>query len=78
MTGGQRRRLSTNQRAVSPVIATILMVAITVVLAAVLYVMVGQFAGGGPEGLDIVGIFVIEVQDNDTAMLEFQRLPFHS
>ena len=33
--------------AVSPVIATILMVAITVVLAAVLYVMVIGFGGGG-------------------------------
>jgi len=33
--------------AVSPVIATILMVAITVVLAAVLYVMVLGFGGGG-------------------------------
>lgn len=32
-------------RAVSPVIATILMVAITVVLAAVLYLMVSQFTG---------------------------------
>jgi len=36
-----------NTKAVSPVIATILMVAITVVLAAVLYVMVMGFGGGG-------------------------------
>jgi len=36
-----------NNKAVSPVIATILMVAITVVLAAVLYVMVMGFGGGG-------------------------------
>jgi flagellin-like protein len=35
--------------AVSPVIATILMVAITVVLAAVLYVMVLGFGGGGTQ-----------------------------
>jgi flagellin-like protein len=35
-----------NSEAVSPVIATILMVAITVVLAAVLYVMVMGFGGG--------------------------------
>ena len=35
--------------AVSPVIATILMVAITVVLAAVLYVMVLGFGGGGQQ-----------------------------
>jgi flagellin-like protein len=41
-----------DERAVSPVIATILMVAITVVLAAVLYVMVsgliGPTGGGNP------------------------------
>ncbi len=36
-----------NEEAVSPVIATILMVAITVVLAAVLYVMVIGMGGGG-------------------------------
>jgi len=41
--------------AVSPVIATILMVAITVVLAAVLYVMVLGFSGGGGENL-IIGL----------------------
>jgi len=38
-----------NRSAVSPVIATILMVAITVVLAAVLYVMVMGFGGGTPQ-----------------------------
>ena len=37
-----RRKLLSEQDAVSPVIAVILMVAITVVLAAVLYVMVGN------------------------------------
>jgi flagellin-like protein len=36
-----------DEEAVSPVIATILMVAITVVLAAVLYVMVSGLIGGG-------------------------------
>ncbi len=35
-----------NEKAVSPVIATILMVALTVVLAAVLYVMVSGLIGG--------------------------------
>ncbi len=39
-----------DEQAVSPVIATILMVAITVVLAAVLYVMVSGLIGGGPGG----------------------------
>jgi flagellin-like protein len=38
-----------NSEAVSPVIATILMVAITVVLAAVLYVMVMGFGGNTPQ-----------------------------
>jgi flagellin-like protein len=38
-------RIRKDSEAVSPVIATILMVAITVVLAAVLYVMVLQFGG---------------------------------
>ena len=38
-----------NNKAVSPVIATILMVAITVVLAAVLYVMVMGFGDGGAD-----------------------------
>jgi len=40
-------KLRKNAEAVSPVIATILMVAITVVLAAVLYVMVMGFSSGG-------------------------------
>ena len=41
-------RIRKDSEAVSPVIATILMVAITVVLAAVLYVMVMGFGTGGP------------------------------
>ncbi|MFP4001858.1 MAG: archaellin/type IV pilin N-terminal domain-containing protein, partial [Thermoplasmata archaeon] len=39
------KRLNRNEEAVSPVIATILMVAITVVLAATLYMMVGDIGG---------------------------------
>ena len=45
-----------DERGVSPVIATILMVAITVVLAAVLYVMVTGLLtgpGGGPQAMGI-------------------------
>ncbi|MBS3782618.1 MAG: type IV pilin [Candidatus Thermoplasmatota archaeon] len=41
------KRLNRKEEAVSPVIATILMVAITVVLAATLYMMVGDFGGEG-------------------------------
>ena len=45
----RRRALRWREDAVSPVIATILMVAITVVLAAVLYVLAtGLFQGGSP------------------------------
>ncbi len=36
-----------NRRAVSPIIATILLVAITVVLAAVLYILISQYTKGG-------------------------------
>ena len=42
-------RIRRDSEAVSPVIATILMVAITVVLAAVLYVMVMGFGGTGAQ-----------------------------
>jgi flagellin-like protein len=42
-------KIRKNSEAVSPVIATILMVAITVVLAAVLYVMVMGFGGTGTQ-----------------------------
>jgi len=48
-------RIRKDSEAVSPVIATILMVAITVVLAAVLYVMVMGF--GGPSSQTPTGAF---------------------
>tara|TARA_B100001123_G_scaffold89413_1_gene102802 strand:+ start:559 stop:1047 length:489 start_codon:yes stop_codon:yes gene_type:complete len=41
-----KRRILNDEQAVSPVIAVILMVAITVVLAAVLYVWASSFLGG--------------------------------
>ena len=59
-----------NEEAVSPVIATILMVAITVVLAAVLYVMVIGFGGGGqnaPPG----NFSPITVQSNTQVKITF-------
>jgi flagellin-like protein len=43
------KKIWKNRSGVSPVIATILMVAITVVLAAVLYVMVMGFGGSSPQ-----------------------------
>ena len=49
-------RFGREKRAVSPVIAVILMVAITVVLAAVLYVTVQRLANQNTEGLETVGV----------------------
>jgi flagellin-like protein len=48
-----RNRNFFDERGVSPVIAVILMVAITVVLAAVLYVMVSALLDGPPENLTL-------------------------
>ena len=56
-----------DQEAVSPVIATILMVAITVVLAAVLYVMVSGLLGGGTGGTKPVITFNANVPVEGTA-----------
>jgi flagellin-like protein len=52
-----------NEKAVSPVIATILMVAITVVLAAVLYVMVSGLIGTGSVGSPTVDMTRIPTAD---------------
>ena len=49
-------RSTSRERAVSPIIATILLVAITVVLAAVLYVLVSGLTGG-PTSTPIGGAF---------------------
>ena len=55
-----QRRIVKDEQAVSPVIAVILMVAITVVLAAVLYVWASSFLGGttknAPTGLSLIHI----------------------
>ena len=63
-----------DQEAVSPVIATILMVAITVVLAAVLYVMVSMFTNIQPETRPVVTFGPIKTEapslDNATASWE--------
>jgi len=57
-------KIRKNSEAVSPVIATILMVAITVVLAAVLYVMVMGF--GGPTTQTPTGSFTMVDAINPT------------
>jgi flagellin-like protein len=54
-----------NEEAVSPVIATILMVAITVVLAAVLYVMVSGLIGGTTASEPNVQLSQADGQGND-------------
>ncbi|MCK4756920.1 MAG: type IV pilin [Thermoplasmata archaeon] len=48
-------RFGRNDQAVSPIIATILMVAVTIVLAGVLYVMIIGMGGGSNESLAPLG-----------------------
>jgi flagellin-like protein len=59
-----------NDEAVSPVIATILMVAITVVLAAVLYVMVIGMGGGGGATAP-AGSVTFDIVSNESAKIQF-------
>src|SRR5437879_11677210 len=64
-----------DEAAVSPVIATILMVAITVVLAAVLYVMVSGLIsgpGGTPQAL---GMSVTKPTDEANWIMDVSRAP---
>ncbi len=65
-----KRGLRRDKRGVSPVIAVILMVAITVVLAAVLYVMVGSLVPDGTNMPTTVSLDV-EREDMDTLRMEF-------
>ena len=53
-----------DERGVSPVIAVILMVAITVVLASVLYILVMDLIGGGTGNIEKVNMFFSE--DSET------------
>ncbi len=64
-----------NRSGVSPVIATILMVAITVVLAAVLYVMVMGFGGGS--GQNPTG-FADQEHDRNRVVIKNQSRPLPS
>jgi len=64
-----------DEQAVSPVIATILMVAITVVLAAVLYVMVSGLItgpGGAPRAM---GVSLTRSGDGTNFILLFSNVP---
>jgi flagellin-like protein len=60
-----------NNKAVSPVIATILMVAITVVLAAVLYVMVMGFGGDGGSDTPTGSFTMTEAIDGTHQKVQF-------
>ncbi|MFQ5837172.1 MAG: type IV pilin [Thermoplasmata archaeon] len=64
-----------DQAAVSPVIATILMVAITVVLAAVLYVMVSGLVSGPGSTPEVILVSVRKTTDGTNWELTFQDVP---
>ena len=63
-----------NEEAVSPVIATILMVAITVVLAAVLYVMVSGLISA-PQTSQQLGVSVIRSGDGTNWIISMTTVP---
>ena len=63
-----------DEQAVSPVIATILMVAITVVLAAVLYVMVSGLIST-PQTTQQVGVAVTRSGDGTNWIMTFTTVP---
>lgn len=63
-----------DEEGVSPVIATILMVAITVVLAAVLYIMVINIGGGGPSGMPTGSWGAKKNLDSTSVKVDFARI----
>jgi flagellin-like protein len=64
-----------DRKAVSPVIATILMVAITVVLAAVLYVMVSGLVSGPGSTPSAIGVSVSQSSNGLNWVLLFADVP---
>ena len=62
-----KRTISDDESAVSPVIATILMVAITVVLSGVVYVWAAQLADTDTKGVPRVTFDATNVDTGDTA-----------
>ncbi len=64
-----------DENAVSPVIATILMVAITVVLAAVLYVMVSGLISGPGNAPKAIGVSVTKSSNGANWILTFTSVP---
>lgn len=76
------RHAHAEQRAVSPIIATILLVAITVVLAAVLYVLVGSIVNpGGTNGIPLgtaLDLGDVEVGSGPAPTVWFENLSIES
>jgi flagellin-like protein len=70
-----RHIIREDEEAVSPVIATILMVAITVVLAAVLYVMVSGLIGSPGSTPQIMGVRVQRSSDGTNWIVEVINTP---
>jgi|YelNatPaOPRAMG01_1025707.scaffolds.fasta_scaffold03232_5 flagellin-like protein len=64
---GRESRISIKEEGVSPIIATILMVAVTVALAATVYILVSVYT---PPGAPFVGSLTVESTSNDTAVLQ--------
>jgi archaeal type IV pilus assembly protein PilA len=64
-----------DEEAVSPVIATILMVAITVVLAAVLYVMVSGLITGPGSAPKAIGVSITKSSDGSNWIMTFTSVP---
>ncbi len=69
------RLIRKDENAVSPVIATILMVAITVVLAAVLYVMVSGLLTGPGTGPRAMGVNIQASSDGSNWTVTVQTTP---
>jgi len=70
------KRIRNENEGVSPVIATILMVAITVVLAAVLYVMVIGLVDGPPSTPPVCAWSSVGAESSSEAVLEFGTLSY--
>jgi flagellin-like protein len=74
--GGQNMKKIWRKDGVSPVIATILMVAITVVLAAVLYVMVIQLGGGPPDNPPAYSWYSVDATSRTEGKMVFGQFSY--
>ena len=67
-----------NSRAVSPIIATILLVAITVVLAAVLYILIQQYTKNGTTGVTIGSALAIGSSQDGVGSVNYYNMTIES